>query len=1325
MTAGAIYEMSGGGIYTKAISFLLENSSVTDNQGAGSGGGICQNYDNIENGKMTVNGATVTGNRCGEFGGGLFTLTNMELKGITTITDNRLTTESNTANKAAGVYLRNKVNLSLGVTGGTATDHVFNITDNLTMDGTRSDLRLPETTKDGEMVNHYEYKNNKVTIGVYVLCDIGGEIRVVNANKKLTQFGYAAGVNPAGFTDEHKVFWSEDHSSLYGIVNRQDTNGKEIIWGGAPICKITDGNGRPLYIKVDETHYRPAVFDLLDIGDPTNKTTVSAFSTLRRDENLYSLSGANKYTEYTGNDYRVQMLVEKYEASNCITATGGTGRNVTLTTAKTTDSWYPYIGSEGTRCSILRANKNTDNALLTAQTIPTQITLGRSATLQNASCSSNGGAVYLNYGAKLDISGGTIRNCTANNGGGVYIDDQAGTFTMSVGTITRCTAIGNGGGVYFNKGKLDDASNPTSGFMRINGGSISLCTAKNGGGVYLNGSNDQRTLYMSGGSIASNYAAQKGGGIFVGNENVRIYFSGTPYVYGNTSDGSVASNKACNVEMDQTFTRSSSKPDTVIVSSGMNRGARIGVYVPGEDSGKPRGIDGAAETDTLYDKHGAELDPFATFTDSSARGLNYFLNDRNGMKGGRLENQAGDDMKVYWRIIYALTVKKQVLSDEANDQTRYRFTLELKDEKNPSNVINDRYGDLNFTDGKTIFTLQNGEEKTAELLPLGLTYTIKEVLTQDQEKIFHTSVEDWDGTVTSGTVITGDMEKSEHFEYVVTFSNLQASCKVTDQNGRLLYTYNSQRNEYVPAVYSLLVTAFNKVNAGNDNNWFYLGDDGNYSECSPNSYQIQMLVPEYETEAAATLQNGRSALLTTAERYATDGFPYVGGDTVAKISRLFDGGSMISVSSGSLTLGNITLDGDSGNHSSTVNGGIINVSSGSSLTVGTGTTLQNSVTSEKGAAVYLAEDAFMYISGGPVFANNVTTGALLGTDPKNGNDSKYYSGNTAKQDIYIEGYSGTESKSLVVTGDITSEAGSINVWAAENPHYIQNQQFAVMSGDWTGQEAFRNAQTDEQTHNPLQGMPRYLYGISRDGKVFWSGSMNLEISKALVDQYNKNPEDQEFEFTVNVTGLADDYKCDYAKYKTTDGGTTWQLISRSSLTNDPDTLTVTNGTLTFELKHNEKIVLSVPRGLKVTVAETGSIVDYYDVSYKIDGDDEPVNGTTKRNLVVEKDTDIAFTNVRKMQTVTVSKRLIDASATDTIDFNFTVLMKLNDAPYADYVLKDASNEADKIMTGNGDSAGTATFTLSPSQNQTANIEFTVPYGTYLEVAEVTTAVISE
>ena len=330
--------------------------------------------------------------------------------------------------------------------------------------------------------------------------------------------------------------------------------------------------------------------------------------------------------------------------------------------------------------------------------------------------------------------------------------------------------------------------------------------------------------------------------------------------------------------------------------------------------------------------------------------------------------------------------------------------------------------------------------------------------------------------------------------------------------------------------------------------------------------------------------------------------------------------------------------------------------------------------------------------------------------------------NKGKQDIYIDGYSGTESKSLVVTGDITSAEGSINVWAAENPHYIQNQQFAVMSGDWTGLEAFRNARTDEQTHNPLQGMPRYLYGISRDGKVFWSGSMNLEISKALVDQYIKNPEEQEFEFTVNVTGLADDYKCDYAKYNTTDGGTTWQLISRSTLTNNPETLTVTNGTLTFELKHNEKIVLSVPRGLKVTVAETGSNVDYYDVSYKIDGNDEPVNGTTKRNLVVEKDTDIAFTNVRKMQTVTVSKRLIDAVASGTIPFNFTVLMKLNDEPVVGYTLRDAQNDEDDIVT---DSAGQATFTLSPSSMQiTDSIDFIVPYGTYLEVAEDTTQVVT-
>ena len=92
---------------------------MKDNQAAGSGGGICQNYNSTD-GKMTVDGAEVTGNICSGMGGGLFTLTNMTLKGVTTVKENRLTTGSDTAENAAGVYLRNGVTLSLGETGGTA-----------------------------------------------------------------------------------------------------------------------------------------------------------------------------------------------------------------------------------------------------------------------------------------------------------------------------------------------------------------------------------------------------------------------------------------------------------------------------------------------------------------------------------------------------------------------------------------------------------------------------------------------------------------------------------------------------------------------------------------------------------------------------------------------------------------------------------------------------------------------------------------------------------------------------------------------------------------------------------------------------------------------------------------------------------------------------------------------------------------------------------------------------------------------------------------------------------------------------------------------------
>ena len=632
---------SGGGIYTKAVTFKLKNSIVSDNQAYGNGGGICQNY-NQTNGMMELDGATVTGNIAGHVdennngvgkGGGIFTLTNLTLRGFETvdttgtvsvesetrITGNLLRTEE--AEDAAGLYLRDDVKVHLRLSGEQYDSAVetdmskrarITVTGNLTVDGKNSNLRLPDKTNDSEIVND---------ISVMVYCGVDGEVRVVNAKKKLTQFGYSQSADnktlksPAGFTDAYKVFWSED-GQLFGIVDRQDSYERKIIWGGDPICKITDANGRLLYL--DEHQTRPAVFDRLDAlttGHSEDTSTTSAFSTLRSNTQLYYAEGV----PYTGNVFQVKMLIEEYTAEYYMEITGGTDRQVTLTTAKASDSLYPYRGREGTRCTITR-DKNMDgaHALVTAKTnltlerivldggslkgvqptgqtrviradcgkeAPISIALSRNATVQNAEViagtgsdgsDGNGGGVYLDNGAQLSIAGGTIRNCAAVNGGAVYIDGDKGTMTMTVGTITKCSASQNGGGVFFNKGTVNNQSDPTAGLIRISGGSITRCTAENGGGIYLNGGNSSnglsRQLYMSGGSIASNHAAQKGGGIFVGDDKVRIYFSGAPYVYQNTSSAAAVPKipqngvdqggwkdcippyaNACNVQMDQGF----------------------------------------------------------------------------------------------------------------------------------------------------------------------------------------------------------------------------------------------------------------------------------------------------------------------------------------------------------------------------------------------------------------------------------------------------------------------------------------------------------------------------------------------------------------------------------------------------------------------------------------------------------------------------------------------------------------------------------------------------------------------------------------------------
>lgn len=1194
----------GGGIYTNAPTVTLTGTTVSNNTATGSGGGVCQNYNN-QNGRLTVDSCTISGNTSGGQGGGTYTMANMTIRNNTSISGNHLSTD--TVTDAAGVYLPNKRILTVG-TEGAATD-TSRVVGNLTLGGNPSNLRLPQKSED------LTSDNSETSIDV--LCHLSGEFRVIDAFSKGTKFGTSeistaqSPVYTIGFSDVRHVFIADD-DSLYGIIDRSDTSLRRIIWAGVPICKITDANGRLLY--VDTAHEYPAVFDKLDTANATDTSSVSAFSILRNaNPRLYYADG----TLYTGSTYQVKMLVENYTANNRINTVTNNGRTIILTTAGSADSQYPYRGRSGTRSTITRGTSGTasnnnfitanvnltltnivldggsesgvtasnNTRIISSSTNGVTVTLGRNSALQNAevSGSSNGGAVYLNN-ASLVIEGGAIRNCSAANGGAVYKDGANGTVTMTGGSITRCTANVNGGGICINKGPTNADA------FTMTGGSITRCTAANGGGVWIN--NNYR-MSMSGGSISQNKATSAGGGVAVGGEDARIFFSGAPFVYGNTCDTSVASTKANNVQMDQGFTVSDNNPGTIIHTSGLIRGATIGVYVPGEDHNDNNG-------GSLYDAHGAELDPFATYEGTPA-GFNYFINDRNGLKGGLMEGQADTDMKIYWRQIYTLEVNLEVLSKAESDKNiDFRFTVTLNGNAGGTsqgtqwNEVNKTYGDLEFHAGVATFTL-NGSTKTttmADLLPLGYGYTV----TMDDANTAGF-------TVYPGFTQTGQMNNPSQFLYTVNFRIVKdVVCKITDETYGLLYYKRGEA--YAEAVYDALVSAFNRVNMGEL--YYKVGDT--YIPYASNDHRIEMLVPEYEMTAPTALNAEKTVLLTTADPYADDGFPYAGGSSTAVIKRGYDGASMITAN-GSLTLGNITLDGGSTAHSATTNGGIVNVASGASLTVGTGATLQNSKTSGSGAAVYLAKRATMNISGNPTFSNNISTGVDLPSGAKNG-DETY---TQAHQDIYIDEYNNETATSLHVTGDLTGSEGSIWVWAAETPHYKQSKQFAVMDGGpYDGLNVFRNARTDADTDNLLTTDPKYLYGVQRrnDEYVYWSGGADLTVLKTVTGEMG----DLTREFTFTITGLPEGQLYSYKKYTTTDG-VTWTEVTDGGGT-------LTSSANSFTLKHHQKIEIEdLPLNTEMTITETDN--GYYTTTWDIGSSESTGNSNT---IKLTEDSELSVTN---------------------------------------------------------------------------------------------------
>ena len=1004
----------GGGVVSNSATATLTNVTMRGNTSGGNGGGILYTHvskltasaadtglpdtgltkteANPANGGLTFDHCELVGNTAGNMGGGAYSKSFVKLRNDSMIHGNTLSV--NNKDNAAGLYLENNMTLVVGTKG--AEKDSSSICDNETSAGTASNLRLWWNSSNKE--------NNAMS--VYVNCPLTGQIRVLNAAKVGTVFGKSAGEDFDGFADDQPVFRADD-STLHGIYHRTLTPKNRIIWAGPPIARITglDENGEEIYLYLKENGSDPAVFDRLDDGTD-NYSKISAFSILRSAEpELYTKEGVR----YSGNEYRVRMLVPAYTTEKRMKAVSYPDRKIVFTTAEKDDpyreegNWTRSTVTRGTgvgNSSLLYANVNfeltnivldgNDKAvaannttrILDINNANATVTLGLDAILQNASMTGNGGGVYVNTGTFV-IAGGIIRDCKANNGGGIYVANRGAKAALEAGNITRCTATANGGGVCINADTFT-----------MSGGTISGGTANQGGGVYVNNSN----FNMSGGTITNNSAVTKGGGVAFAGNSPKIWFGGTLKVNisGNTSEESLATNKACNVEMD--------KDSNAVINThngGLLPGSYVGVYVPGvRDDAHPENESG------VYRDHGGKKDPFGTFVTGDNTATFYsFVNDRNGLKGGIIENPAPNT--IYWVEIFALRVQKKVeyspsmeyssLNPQVNPYEQFGFTVNIwgtpsSGQPGPAMIDSEigEFGEMFFkTDGTTAsasFQLGNDESVMGVNLSEGLHYSVIENLT-DEQKLRYAVLPT--ATFTRERGIGENKGRTDVDPYVssVVITNILPICKITANDGRLLYrrytVYQRDTNgEYlrdgngnriplldhqnnpvvydVPAVYTELTGEDGAFRALEKDTFKLEGATASYSVA--NGVQIQMLIPNYsltEPVVVPIIGNSRefTVTLTTASKTPVDEkFPYQGIGTTSTIVRRFDGDSMFIVQGDgtmNLTADNVILDGAKQDYTASENGGIVRVEDHGKLTVTNNATLQNSRSTKNGGAVYV------------------------------------------------------------------------------------------------------------------------------------------------------------------------------------------------------------------------------------------------------------------------------------------------------------------------------------------------------------------------------------
>ncbi len=254
-----------------------------------------------------------------------------------------------------------------------------------------------------------------------------------------------------------------------------------------------------------------------------------------------------------------------------------------------------------------------------------------------------------------------------------------------------------------------------------------------------------------------------------------------------------------------------------------------------------------------------------------------------------------------------ITVKKTVIADTGNAALNdtYTFNFYIKrgnvainsykvydDDDDAKDLITD-------TDGKVEFSLKNNETFIVRF-PVGADVTVEEALNSTQAEkyaVFMTmpgvELELVNGKADTVT-LTGPTEDKNIYVY-----NIPSICKVTDENGDLLYVWQEGWNTpgvpdddiYIPAIFPTINGAFEgrlfnkntEYNAetnpkiGGLGNYYKYDQNGNVGKYdnATNLHNIEMLV-DYVVpdDDVVTVPNTYKITFTTSDKDATDGYPF-------------------------------------------------------------------------------------------------------------------------------------------------------------------------------------------------------------------------------------------------------------------------------------------------------------------------------------------------------------------------------------------------------------------------------------------------------------------